>query len=285
MRELLIVIAVTYTAACARRASDARRAEVVQAVRDAYALGSELRAHPAQFPTRTAVLDHFRRKFADAVAGDLTDNAWPADMPAMTAGPVVIFDPPDSIKIDSLNDTAAAVSYPFPHAFVYRADELRRRTGQWLIIASGLHSVPVVFQRQSHAERDSLLRTLERRWRQWKDLGLQDYDFAVDEGCFCGRGPDADSANPRIAQVRQGRLVTTRDTLGRRLRRRGWTVDAFFHEGNRLLRDTLAYEAVMITFDSTRGFPNKIIADPRVNITDDHFWRMAELRPAAERRR
>ena len=89
--------------------------------------------------------------------------------------------------------------------------------------------------------------------------------------------------NPRISEVRAERVLAVRDSMGRHVRGPGETMPGVFRQAEGPVRGD--YEAVQLSFDSTLGYPTELIADRRVDTTDDHFIIYIALRPLEPSRR
>jgi hypothetical protein len=134
----------------------------------------------------------------------------------------------------------------------------------------------------SIASRDSLLQEVQARRAAWRARAISDYDVRVTVACFCPGGQ-----TPAVLEVRGGRPVALRDTLGAPAGavREPWsryTVDGLFDAAEAAARQD---DVVDVRYDARFGYPAEIRGDRKVGLPDDWYWiRASHLTPARETR-
>lgn len=127
--------------AAAPRPALESRAAVVAAVRFAHSLDDSLAAHRSSFRSREDVYRHYRRGFADEIAGRLADHAWDAGLGELR-GTEMVLEAPDSVVVLRVGPEEAEAAYvtpPTDRAWgrgPYTIDRLRRAGGRWTIAES-----------------------------------------------------------------------------------------------------------------------------------------------------
>jgi hypothetical protein len=81
--------------------------------------------------------------------------------------------------------------------------------------------------------------------------------------------------------VRDGHIIATFDSTGHKARDEGTTVLDVFDEADSLARGH--DEVVTVKFDSLLAYPTEILADRRVQVTDDQFQLLIKVEPLLKR--
>jgi hypothetical protein len=115
------------------------------------------------------------------------------------------------------------------------------------------------------AERDSMLRLIERGEEKWRAARPRSYSMTVVARCFC-----RDRGQPVILQVVADSVVASRDTTGQQSWpddwRTGLHVAGLFKEARQFACDST--RTTRVTFDPKLGFPSLVTTKSRLEMSD-----------------
>jgi len=114
---------------------------------------------------------------------------------------------------------------------------------------------------------------IERNKEKWQDAGITHYRFDLTLGCFCVFSQDM----PLVIEVQDGEVVSMEyqsgneiDAANRELFEKYATIDRIFSELETDING--AADEVVVSYDSTYGFPEQATIDFVKNATDDELY-------------
>ena len=114
---------------------------------------------------------------------------------------------------------------------------------------------------------------LDQNWQKWQDADISHYRYNLAISCFCVFSQDM----PLIIEVQDGQVVSMEyasgneiDAASREYFERFETMDKVFEQ----LQKDIGGEAdeVVVTYNTTYGFPEEVKIDYVLEATDDELW-------------